>query len=578
MKKILLSLVFLCPLVGYAVEEDSLQSYMLADLDTVHNHFSFAYAPARMKQESFEWNLKSSYAQAKEAILLNENMEERAFRQLIKQYCYRTMDYHVELSFYSTEKSTLPFSVAGAEGRYFVTFVNTTKNSSPIEVGDELISFDGRPIDTVVQELVQTQERQASLLTDQRLAERSLTKRFGAYMDDCPEGKVAVTIKKKKDGSQKNLTFNWSHTPEEVFTSPSHLRTILRCDSLFSHVKSTPARPTKKKENVKELLLKRNFWGISRSSLDEQTADNPFALRSKEGFLPLLGDPIWKNDPENNFHSYIFKTKEGVRVGFIRIPTYLGDEGELEGCAAEFALTMYYFEKATDMLIIDQTNNGGGYLFYMYALLTHLSDNPLTPQLEQIKLTHQEYYEQLDIQESLASLETEEELKEAFGDGIMGYPITLEGIGFLKEHAKALCQGWKEGKSLSDFLPVEGIPAIIPHPSHRYTKPILLLINELDFSCADFFPAVLQDNGRAILMGSPTVGAGGAVKRITPPSYFGIEQLSYTFTLAMRSNGEYLENAGVTPDVPYTITADDLTNNFEGYRQAILDQIRVMLK
>lgn len=576
MKRFLLSLIFLFPPASHAVEGGSLQSYMLSDLNTVHNHFSFAYAPARWKQDSFEWNLKSSYAYAKEALLLNENVEERTFRQLLKQYCYQMMDYHVEISFYSTEKSTLPFSVTSAEGRYFVTFVNIN-DSSPLEVGDELISFDGRPVDTVVQELVQ-EERQASLLTDQRLAERTLTKRFGSYMDSCPEGKVAVTIKKKKGGAQKNLTFNWAHTPEEVFTSASHLRTTLRCDSLFSHFKPAPVQPTKKKESIKELLLKRNFWGFSRSILDAQEANNPFALGSKEGFLPLLGDPTWKNDPENNFHSYIFRTKEGVRVGFIRIPTYLGYDDELEVCVAEFALTMHHFEKATDMLIIDQTNNGGGYLLYMYALLSHLSDKPLTTQLEQTKLTHQEYHEQLYIQESLAAIETEEELKGMFGETIVGYPVTLEMTHHLKENAKALCQEWKQGKSLSDFFPVEGIPMITPHPTHRYSKPILTLINELNFSCADFFPALLQDNGRAVLMGTPTAGAGGAVKKITPTSYFGIEQISYTFTLAMRSNGEYLENTGVTPDVPYAITPSDLTNNFEGYREAIYNQIKTMVK
>lgn len=578
MKKILLSLVSLLPLVSYA-EEDTLQSYMLSDLNTVHNHFAFAYAPARWKQELFEWNLNSSYAHAKEALLLDENMEERSFRQLLKRYCYQMMDYHVEISFYSTEMSTLPFSVTSAEGRYFITFMNN-KASTLLEVGDEVLTFNGKPIDAVVQELLRETERQASPLTDQRLAERSLTKRFGAYMDDCPKGKISITIKKKKGGAQKTVNLNWSHTPEEVFTSASHLRTILRCDSIFSsHSKPAPSRPVvaQKQEKVKQILLKRSFWGAPHSVLNAQEAGNPYALGSKEGFLPLLGDPTWKNDPDNYFHSYIYRTREGARIGFIRIPTYSGEDSELESAAVEFATIMNHFEKVTDMLIIDQTNNGGGYIFYVYALLSHLSNKPLMTSFEQIKLTHQEYYEALDIQERLASIETEEEAKEFFGESVMGYPVVLADVRHFKNYAENLCREWKQGKSLSDPLPVEGISQIIPHPTHRYTKPILMLINELDLSCADFAPALLQDNGRVTLMGTPTAGAGGAVKKINPPSFFGIENLSYTFTLAIRSNGEHIENVGVTPDVPYAITAFDLTNNFEGYRQAINNQVKAML-
>ncbi|MCR4295307.1 MAG: S41 family peptidase, partial [Elusimicrobia bacterium] len=125
---------------------------------------------------------------------------------------------------------------------------------------------------------------------------------------------------------------------------------------------------------------------------------------------------------------------------------------------------------------------------------------------------------------------------------------------------------------------VSGVDDIDPAPKaeERYTKPILLLTNALDFSGGDFFPAILQDNQRATILGVRTAGAGGIVRSFSV-NQFGIDRLSATTSLAERPNGKPIENLGVTPEIPYEITARDLRTGFAEYRWKILKALDGLL-
>ncbi len=103
-----------------------------------------------------------------------------------------------------------------------------------------------------------------------------------------------------------------------------------------------------------------------------------------------------------------------------------------------------------------------------------------------------------------------------------------------------------------------------------------MLTNALDFSGGDFFPAIMQDNRRATILGVRTAGAGGIVKSF-PIGQFGVGEVGATSSLAQRPNGRPIENLGVTPDIPYELTARDLRTGFAEYRYAILKALHDLL-
>ena len=137
---------------------------------------------------------------------------------------------------------------------------------------------------------------------------------------------------------------------------------------------------------------------------------------------------------------------------------------------------------------------------------------------------------------------------------------------------------WNSGKRLTDLTDLQGVGHIDPSAVVQYKKPIMVLVNELDFSGGDFFPAILQDNKRAVIFGTRTSGAGGVVKSISYPNQLGISGFSLTGSIAFRANGNPIENLGVTPDVKYARTAADIQNGFKGYAAAVNDAMAGRMK
>jgi len=222
-------------------------------------------------------------------------------------------------------------------------------------------------------------------------------------------------------------------------------------------------------------------------------------------------------------------------------------------------------ETETDALVLDQTNNPGGSVALvpeivgLFAEKTYKDmDFKIRPSLNWVKKF-------ADINVKIAAL-----LK-ADPNDFAGNALKARFEYLESEITDSITQ--KRFLTRPVNLNLTGSYGVIqPNSMVRYTKPVLLLINEFDFSGGDAFPAIMKDNGRATLFGTQTSGAGGNVAEYGPltNSFF---KLQLTESLMVRPNGQYMENRGAVPDIHYEITEDDFMNDYRSYVKAFTVEV-----
>lgn len=528
------------------------QSKMLFDLQMMHSIFDTRYAPKEWKESHLGWNLDEEYLKAQKKITDNPQLTVKEFHKIIRDFARTSQDYHVSCYFDCNESSMLPFSVKSANGRYFVYSITKKKLDTEvfrINIGDELLSLDDEPVDAIAKKIIGEIDRGVPD-TDQALADQLITLRQAAEALDIPQGVVQVKFADKETGKIKEYQMVWHHQPNYYTYHKDDFKD--RNDDL--NIKLEPAN-----------------WILNLAKTRNQ--EKRMLVGGKKSDLPCLGKLVWKNKSENFFQAYIFETDEEEKIGFLRIPDYLGEENEME----ELIAIISRFEKSTSKLVIDQCNNPGGSVFYLYAIASLLSEKPLKTPKHKFLMTSSSIASYRKKLQTCNNIFTNKQALKVLDDYWFGVKNSLHFIEMLKVYYRFLINEWETGKEISDPVFFAGVDQINPNPEVTYTKPILVLINELDFSGGDFFPALMQDNKRAILMGNRTSGAGGAVKYAEFPNRNGIAEFSYTYTLAQRPGSDTpLENLGVTPDIIYKTSEEDLRNGFREHKAAILKVLKSM--
>lgn len=604
MKTFFLTLLLTLSLSGSVVNvvsagalEDYRKKQMIEDLELIKHHFSVGYAPLLWKQETAGYDLEAAFEKAKKQILETPRIGIKQYRNILRQFVSTTKDYHVDVLFYSTEEASLPFSVRGANGRYFIDWIDPLRlppSYHPVRVGDELLQFDERPIAEVIKDLIAESGKKGNEKTDQRVAEIRLTHRAGMVGDAVPYGAILISTRSAASEKVDTYQLRWTYTPEHIF-NPSDLLDSISFLSDFS-------REANKDNNA--IIPQINMYNPLHEAYASELLDRSGGLGAKKSFLPPLGEIIWEEESESNtegdqlskWHAYIYRHPNGQDIGYLRIPHY----HQLPTAADEFGAIINFLEESTDALVIDQLHNFGGYVNFVYDIASMLAIQPLEAPYHRIKITQKEVMTSYKTLEMIKIIDLLFRLNEMQGNGgdskkgkdedkekqdgkkddaenEEGDALNYQELMFIKAYHELILDEWYRGETLTRPTPILGVDHINPHAKYHYSKPILILIDEMDFSGGDFMPAILQDNRRALLFGSRTAGAGGFVTAFQFPNTNGIALCSYTGSIAERPGMQKIENIGITPDIAYELTASDIQNGYQGYIKAVNEAVLKLL-
>lgn len=572
MNRILLLLLTFSSAVHSPIQGESLVcKNALRDLGFLEHLLQVKYAPKVWKEQYLGWDLAQSSIFAEQKLKSVENPSTSFCQQVIADFVGALSDFHAGVTFFAVENAYLPYSVQkSSDGRFY--FVDVMTFSTDIRVGDELLEVDGKPVEEVLATLYGANHKGTS--AEESAALRTLFSRMASLGHKVPSGRVTLKIR-RPSGSVKEVRVKWRYTPEGV----GDLATIapsIKTPQLQRSVRGLLPKKGEQSHQSSTLFyspMVPHFWAELRNHYATSGLKSGYNIGDSDGFLPVMGPVIWES--EGLFHAYIFplvdENGRSHNVGFLRIPTYgwqemddFNPEGPLPW--EEFAKIISLFSAKTEALIIDQTNNPGGSVLYLYGLLSMLTDRPLDLPKHRMILTQDEVVDALDWLKLLENVDTNVEARLVLGDDMEGYTIDLQAAEYLKSFANQVLTCWKNGDiELSTPIPLFGFEKIHPHPSVQYTKPICVLINEQDFSCADFFPAVLKDNDRALIVGTRTAGAGGFVFNVQFPNRTGIKSCSLTGSLAVREQGALIENLGVEPHIEIPFTSNDI--RYRGYSE-----------
>ncbi|MBK9039482.1 MAG: protease-like activity factor CPAF [Bdellovibrionales bacterium] len=555
---------FLSVILSQAIRADSIyQKQTLSTIEFIENVFSSSYAPRDWKAKQNGWNIEDEANKARASVLgLGSDLNIKSAQKILRKLIGSTRDYHVGISFHASERATLPIEIRSAEGKFFIVWIDRDKlpeKSFPLLVGDEITGFNGKPIVEERNQLL-AEIDQNVFETDQVLAEMYLTRRVASRGIAVPRGPIELEVTRNKDGKVQTLIhqLTWEYQEEKI---------------KFNSLAAEPTNivPSIGTRSLASWQMLPGFWKdlVSSKSLNQT---NPHMLGARQSFVPSLGQIFWQTEKENKFHAYIFKAEGGGIYGYLRIPSYVAGGEE----AKEFLSIVKRMEESTDAMVIDQVNNPGGSVFYLYSLVAMLTDKPMLTPKHRMIITQADVADALETLKSLEKVANEEEAKKVLGATIGGYPVSYQLSQFFKGYMQFIVEQWNQGVHLSSPFYL-GIDKIMPHPDGRYTKPILVLINEFDFSGGDFFPAILQDNQRATLLGVRTAGAGGYVNGVEFPNLLGVAGFSFTGSIAERVDLNPIENLGVTPDVKYPLTAEDMKNGFASYKKKIIEQLKLLV-
>ncbi|QOY88324.1 S41 family peptidase [Paludibaculum fermentans] len=567
------------------------------------------YAPYEWKRDVMGFDLYNVKPWVEKVKTSKSDIE---FLDLCVRYVASLQDSHDEFYIPSDFVADMRILVDIYDGKVLIEGVDRTtlpRRLFPIDVGSELVSVDGIPVEDLIQQFVPyAADGSGNVITRRRLAADAITYRLQTLMP--PAGLIgdsAVIVVRGLDGTEATYTVPWVKSGTPMIT----VGPVPGFD-LSSYKRPDPVAATR------ALLSRRGIDKMDRHSTGSAFRAAVAAGRNDRGLTREKAAPVEESVPEYMVPLKEFQTMEGIHtkvgstgfsyfypmfdlpgnfqyrlgfgstdeffsgtyksggynIGFIRIPDMTPTNSTL--ALTQFASEMAYFNANTDGLVIDVMNNGGGNLCYTQSLEQYLFPQPFRGVAYEMRAT----------QTWVNFFSTT--LTAAKKANAPQYAIDLY-TAYLNEVKAAL----SENRGRTGSLPVctlsfENVPPATDKTGAvvAYKKPILVVTDEFTISAGEAFTMMLQDGGRATVFGMRTDGGGGNPAAYNATTY-SESATRVTRTFVTRSKlavtpdfppANHMENVGVYPDILMDYMTKENFDTFggpfvDGFTAAIVDKI-----
>ncbi|MBZ5617113.1 MAG: PDZ domain-containing protein [Acidobacteriia bacterium] len=537
----------------------------VSDFQALSALYAKRYGPYEWKRDAIGFDL---FKIAPWLAQVQATTNDLDFYEVMSSYVSSLNDAHDVYELPTNFAANLNFGVDIYDGKLLVDFINRSRlpaSEFQFVIGYELVSIDGQDANKLLDGLLKY-EIAANPRSTRRLAAQLLTYRPEVLMPhaaNVPE--ISTVVFRRPDGGQETYRIPWtksglSLTTVGTYTTPTSFvghgtRGISPADNPVAPV------PTDDPPDYMKVLARLQNCLLPDKAVNGFGGLTPIFVASLPStFVQRLGKTF--TDP---FYSGVF-TAGGFKIGFIRIPSYapLNQTTALTAFQTEIA----YFQANTDGLVVDEMRNPGGSVSYLNLIVSLLMPNTWRSIPFALRATS----------ELVVAISSAYESAKA-----QGAPQSILDLLAALKTAILTANDQMRGDTVPiplDDVTIDRSPALDSKGNViAYTKPLMVLIDEMSASGGDAFAATIQDNARGPLFGWRTMGAGGNVEDWEAGTYsLGIA--SVTESLMIRKNpvvttdyptAPYVENIGVRPDIQVDyMTRDNLTQNGKPFVDAFV--------
>ncbi len=517
----------------------------LADFDQITASFRGLYGAMVRKEKKYGFKYDALVSDYRSRV--QRARTEAQYRGIFQEFISRFQDAHVSLSMELVNDNShafrIPLGVMPVEDTFVVYRVGAAAGDQ-VKVGDELLAIDGKsPKDLAAGFLKYVGTPNA--LSSAHIAAARLTSRSVYLSKGIKNGAPAKLRLRGADGVERDGIVAWAEAPHLLPPLPpppqagkSGPRTMTAASSLTAEVT---------REELGKMGARVPFFMTDavKASLGITAEVKPSAVAlAKFGLTPDVAAQI-------DYFAATY-TLNGKKVLLFRLPDYTPADG---GAALNYIRALFDEQQSqVDALVVDETHNPGGsvaFAFGVVSLLAPKTVNSMVQQMHGDRLWIQSF---ADASNQVAQSDPNDPL-----------------VAVFMKDAHLVDDAYSAKKPLSVPLPMfTATPTLDPDAAH-WTKPFMMLTDELSVSCADFVPLLVQANGLAPLFGQRTMGGGGNVEQVaTLTNTQGQLSISRGLGTVYDPTGVYpesriIEDNGVTPDVSYSHTLADFRAGYLAY-------------